>query len=507
MPQRTASREGKAVAADYIRKVGVSDNVSDLNMIRMPASVVAALYLAACLLPLGLALTMQVAPADRWEAAAAALGLIGLAAMAVQFVTSGRFNTVSQHLGIDKIMAFHKIAAWWLFLALILHPLLYIFPTWLDEPALGLERLSFYLGSPHYRTGVIALAALALLILTSVLRGWLPWRYEVWRVTHLPLGMVAMGAGVHHAVTAGRFSVASPVYDLWLVLAAGVALITGLLYGWRWLQLHRRPWQLASVTKLADRLWELDIQPKAGTPPLKYRAGQFVWMTVGKRRFPLFDHPFSIADSPLRPGLSLIIKEVGDFTNQIGTLKPGTPIGIDGPYGEFVIDAARSETVLLIAGGVGIAPIMGILRDLAARRDSRAVRLAYAVGTPANIACREEIEAAKGVLDLQTMFLSEEAPHDWDGIVGRLDRARLEDLLVGSAPVETTVLMCGPGPMITAVSDTLIDIGVPMDRIIYERFDYAGGAASRQDRRRSRNFLLVGAILAASAGVFAMAVQ
>jgi predicted ferric reductase len=57
--------------------------------------------------------------------------------MAVQFVTSGRFRIVSSHLGIDKIMAFHKIAAWWVLVALLLHPLAYVAPTWLEIPASG----------------------------------------------------------------------------------------------------------------------------------------------------------------------------------------------------------------------------------------------------------------------------------------------------------------------------------------------------------------------------------
>jgi NAD(P)H-flavin reductase len=64
-------------------------------------------------------------------------------------------------------------------------------------------------------------------------------------------------------------------------VAGALILVMGTLYGWRWAELHRRPWRLASVTKLADRTWELDIQPATGTPELAYDAGQFVWMTEG----------------------------------------------------------------------------------------------------------------------------------------------------------------------------------------------------------------------------------
>ncbi len=474
------------------------------SAIRLPGGALAAIYLVFCILPLALALTALVAPLDPWERAGAALGLLGLAAMAVQFVTSGRFEAASGRLGIDKIMAFHKIAAWWVLLALILHPLLYVLPTWMDDPGRGWVRLQAYLTLPHYRSGIVALVALALLVLTSALRERLPVTYEVWRGSHIVFGVTAAVAGLHHALSTGRFSALGAVPALWWAVGAALLAVIATLYGWRWWRLHARPWRLKSVEKLADRMWELDIQPQAKTPQLPYHAGQFVWMTEGERRFPLFDHPFSIADSPRRPGLSLIIKEAGDFTNRIGELPLGTPIGIDGPYGEFALEEHPCDAVLLIAGGVGIAPIMGLLRDMVARGETRPVRLVYAAGQPENFACMDEIAAAEKTLDLKVMLLSEEGREGWPGEVGRLDHDRLRKLLGGLDPARTVALMCGPGGMVTSVSDALLDVGLPMRNVVYERFDYGGGAASRQDRRRSLAFACVGAALALAAALFAV---
>lgn len=481
---------------------GTDENAQ--SMPKLSGPVLGAMYLLLCALPLLLASGQAVSPLDPWGRVAAALGLVALGAMAVQFVTSGRFEVVSGRLGIDKIMAFHKIAAWWVLLALIAHPLFYLLPTWAENPALGTERLVAYLTLPQYRSGVIALGALIVLVVVAPLRDVLPWRYEVWRASHVILGLVGVGGGLHHGVTVGRFSAQGPVHWFWWAAGLGIVSVIAVLYGWRWLQLHRQPWRLASVTKLADRMWELDIEPAAQTRALSYKAGQFVWMSEGARRFPLFDHPFSIADSPARPGLSLIIKEAGDFTRQIGNLAPGTPIGIDGPYGEFTLDAHKGDAIVLLAGGVGIAPIMGLLRDLVAGRDPRPVRLAYAAGQPANFACLDEIRAATEVLDLQVMLLSEDAGEGWPGLVGRLDRARLDELLRGLDPARTVALICGPGPMVTAVSDTLLDLGLPMKNVVYERFDYAGGGASRQDRRRAMHFIAIGAALAGAVGLFVL---
>ena len=65
-------------------------------------------------------------------------------------------------------------------------------------------------------------------------------------------------------------------------------------------------------------------------------------------------------------------------------------------------------------------------------------------------------------------------------------------------------MICGPDAMITAVADTLLDLGLPMRNVVYQRFDYGSGRASRVDRRRSRRFVAIGIALAASAIAFAL---
>lgn len=449
----------------------------------LPPRKMAVLYLLVCLFPLSLATLSHTTPLDRWEAFGAALGLTALVAMLVQILSSGRFRRISGGMGVDRIMAFHKIAAYWVLLAVLLHPLAYVLPTFLDDPARGMERLIAYHVMPQFLTGVIAMAALLMLVVSSVMRAWL--QYELWRGTHVVLTLIALGFGLHHALTVGRLSAIGPLHGLIWGIGAAAFVAMAVLYGWRWLLIHRQTWRLDKTVKLADRIWELEIVPAAGVAPLDYKAGQFVWMTEGARRFPLWDHPFSIASSPQEDRLRLIIKEVGDFTRKVVRLPAGTPIGIDGPYGTFTLERHPGQTILLIAGGVGIAPIMGLLRDLAARGDPRPIRVAYAVGQADNLACLPELEATKAQLDLRVMLISETAPKDWRGETGFLDHGKLSALLEGCDPSQTVAMICGPGPMVTAVADTLLDIGLPMDNVVYERFDYAGGLSARQDRRRT----------------------
>jgi predicted ferric reductase len=469
----------------------------------LSARTLALVYLVICLSPVALAGLSDTAPLDRWEAFGAGLGLAALVAMVVQFVTSGRFRRISGRMGIDRVMAFHKFAAWWVLLALMLHPLAYVLPTFLDDPARGAQRLLAYHLLPAYRSGVVALVALILLVVAGVMRDRL--RYEVWRGGHVILALIALGGGLHHATSAGRLSALGPLHLFWWGAGAVAMAVIAVLYGWRWIGLHRQPWRLAGIAKLADRIWELDLEPAPGTARLPYRAGQFIWMTVGTRRFPLFDHPFSIADSPERANMRMIIKEVGDFTRALGSLPLGTPIGVDGPYGTFTLQRHPGEAVVLIAGGVGIAPVISLLRDMVMRRDPRPVRLAYAVGTPANFACLAELEAAKAVLDLRLMLVSEGRDDGWPGEVGYLDWSRLTGLLQGLDPSRSVALICGPGPMVTKVSDMLLDLGMPMRNVVYERFDYGGVLAARQDRRRTFGFVSLVLLLSLLIGLLSSA--
>jgi len=112
----------------------------------------------------------------------------------------------------------------------------------------------------------------------------------------------------------------------------------------------------------------------------------------------------------------------------------------------------------------------------------------------------DEIAAAERALDLRALLLSETPAPDWTGEIGWLDRDRLSVMLEGLDPDRTVALNCGPGPMVTAVADNLIELGLPMDRVMYERFDYSEGASLLDRRLRWRFFGLALGLVAGIAG-------
>jgi NAD(P)H-flavin reductase len=121
---------------------------------------------------------------------------------------------------------------------------------------------------------------------------------------------------------------------------------------------------------------------------------------------------------------------------------------------------------------VGLAPLIGVLRSLAARGDKRPVRCIYAAGLPGNLVYAEEMRAMESRLNLVNYFTVDETAPGWGGNVGPIDAALVSRALEGLDVRRTLALICGPTPMMIATADTIAEQGVPLSAIVYERFAY-----------------------------------
>jgi predicted ferric reductase len=464
----------------------------------------ALLYVAALTAPLALAYVYGRSHALAWREATAATGMVAAVALVVQFVTSGRFEFLSGRIGIDVTMAFHKWSARALVVVVILHPLTFIVPNVLADPSRTLDWLTYVFFDRRFLTGTVSGVATIVLVLMALYRDTLG-RYTLWRAIHGLLALTAVAFLVLHVLRAGHYARFFPLDALWPMLAIVVVASALTVYGDRALRMAMTKWRVAGNRKVAEGLWEVTLRHDKGKG-LGYRAGQFAWIAFGRRRLPLFDHPFSIASAPSTGSdLTFIIKESGDFTGRIGTIPVGTKVGLDAPHGSFVFDETSGEALLLVAGGVGIAPILAILRELAARGDRRPVRLIYAGARPQGMIAPERIMLEAGGLDLKAIFLAEEAGPNWPYGRGRMTPAVVEDALAGLDRGRVETMLCGPGAMMCATCDLLRDGGVPLAAIRYERFDYADAARSARDRRLLAGFAAIGAAVIAAVVAFSLA--
>jgi predicted ferric reductase len=461
-------------------------------------------YVAALTVPLALAYLYGRSHALAWRDATAATGIVAGVALVLQFVTSGRFEFLSGRIGIDVTMAFHKWSARALVLVVIVHPLTFIVPNVLADPSRTLDWLIYVFFDRRFLTGTVSGVATIVLVLMALYRDRLG-HYALWRATHGLLALAAVVFLVLHVLRAGHYARFFPLDALWPMLAIVVVASALAVYGDRALQMAATRWRVVGNRKVADGLWEVTLRHDKGKG-LGYRAGQFAWIAFGGRRYPLFDHPFSIASAPAAGNdLSFLIKESGDFTASIGAVPVGTKAGLDAPHGSFVLDETTGGALLLVAGGVGIAPILGILRELAARGDRRPVRLIYAGARPQGMIAPERIVLEAGGLDLKAIFLAEEAAPDWPYGRGRVTPAVVGEMLAGLDRGRVQAMLCGPGGMMCATCDLLRDGGVPLAAIRYERFDYADAARSAKDRRLLAGFAAIGAAVTAAVVAFSLA--
>ena len=191
---------------------------------------------------------------------------------------------------------------------------------------------------------------------------------------------------------------------------------------------------------------------------------------VGPSPFAITQHPFSFSSSAERTDwVTLSIKAAGDFTAEIGALQPGTEVYLDGPYGAFTVDRHEGPGFVLLGAGVGVTPLMSIVRTLADRGDARPCYLFLNNRDRESIVFREEIDGLQSRLNLTVVHVLSHPDEAWQGERGHLNA----DLLRRHLPERYQHLqyfVCGPGPMMDATERALAEIGVPADRIHTERF-------------------------------------
>jgi predicted ferric reductase len=372
----------------------------------------------------------------------------------------------------DVTMRFHQLVARTALALALLHPFLYRSPFNPPYPWDATRQLTLTHDLGGLLTGVLAWVLLAMLVALGVGRRQLPFRYETWRLMHGVGALLVAGLALQHALDAGRYSQDPALAYLWIGLFAIAVFSLAYVYVIKPLWQTRRPWTVRSVRSLGLRTWELTVEPK-GHRGLAYEAGQFVWLNVGNSPFSLFENPFSISSAPASGScLQFVIKEFGDFTETLGQIKQGARAYVDGPHGNLVVSGHAEPGVALIAGGVGIAPLIGILRQLRHEKDERPTMLIYGNRVEERIVYREELEAIAEDQRIEVVHVLSEPPQGWKGRAGRVDADLIRALFDTPERKRWLFVLCGPPAMMEAVEDALIDIGVPSSQIESERFQY-----------------------------------
>jgi NAD(P)H-flavin reductase len=207
--------------------------------------------------------------------------------------------------------------------------------------------------------------------------------------------------------------------------------------------------------------WTLELEPLDGDAPFEFAPGQFNMVYA----FGAGEVPISISGDAGRPAtLVHTVRAVGAATRAICAAEPGDVLGVRGPYGSaWDAGSARGDDAVVVAGGIGLAPLRPVVYELLAGRDRfrRAIVL-YGGRSPDQLLYAAEVEEWRAGSELEVRVTVDTATGDWRGRVGVVPG--LIDGL-GLEPGRTAAFVCGPEAMIDFSCRALLDEGVPAERI------------------------------------------
>jgi predicted ferric reductase len=298
-------------------------------------------------------------------------------------------------------------------------------------------------------------AALSWLILHSflaVFRTRFSIDYVVWCRIHRAAYLI-FALGFVHGFARGDDLKRHAMQTLWVLLLAGAGLLAFHAHFLRPRALRENRHRIRELISETHNTTTLVLAPETGER-FHYLPGQFMFLTPLDPDLPLEEHPFTISSSPARRGvLCATIKSVGDFTAHIKHWQSGGHILVDGPHGKFsCLLHPHANRLVFVAGGVGITPMMSMIRFLWDTGDPRPIRLIDANQAEADLIFRDELEQMQNEIDLCVVHILSRPSVDWRGERGAASS------------------VCGPPAMMKSVAANLRVLQIAPDRIYSEAF-------------------------------------
>lgn len=401
-----------------------------------------------------------------WWDVSLALGYSGMGMMGIQFALTARFRRATAPFGIDIIYYFHRYLAVAALGLIVLHVGIV---TVVNPAASGL--ISPWASPWYIKLGIAALFLFIVVIITSLWRKGLHIPYQAWRWAHGLMAAVAFVGAIAHIHGSDTYIADAKVKALWTAFTVVWLLLIAYVRIFKPSRLKRRPYCVVDVRRERGRVWTLTLAPE-GHVGLSFRAGQFAWLTIGASPFAQREHPFSFSSDPSQlPLLQFTIKELGNFTRTVGAMQVGEVVYVDGPHGVFSSDRyPDAPGFVFVAGGVGIAPLMSMLRSLAAMNDLRPVLLFYGNRRWEYVTFREELEELSAHLQLKVIHVLGDPPEEWRGERGVVSG----EILARHLPVDWPnfqYFVCGPNPMLRAAERSLDELRISINQVHSEMFD------------------------------------
>jgi len=221
------------------------------------------------------------------------------------------------------------------------------------------------------------------------------------------------------------------------------------------------PFRVQRVRKETYDTFTLELEPANGADGFPFAAGQFNMLYA----FGVGEAPISISGDPTKPQtLVHTVRAVGAVTQAICKLKRGDVLGVRGPVGNhWPVEEAVGSDVVIVAGGIGLAPLRPALYHLLSNREEYGrIALVYGARTLQDMLYKPELERWRSLFDLEVKVTVDTAPASYRGNVGvvttLIPRVQFD-------PSQTVALVCGPEVMMRFAVRELESQGVEPENI------------------------------------------
>jgi predicted ferric reductase len=385
-------------------------------------------------------------------------GLLGAFLALVELLLLARVPVVDM-LGLDRVGAWHRWNGTACLALIAAHTLLVTAGYAVADDAGVLDEagdlLSDYSG---VLLATIALGLLIAVVATSVVAVRRRLGYRTWHALHV-LAYVAVALAFSHQLATGQECQRQPVARAywWALYAATLAAILGSRVVVPLARSLRHGLRVERVVREAPGVVSIEIGGR-DLDRLPALSGQFLQWRFLARGHWMEAHPFSLSTAPGGQRLRITVKALGDYTARLGELPAGTRVIVEGPYGRLTRAVRRRPRAVLIAGGVGIAPIRALLEDMPGE-----IAVIYRAGREDDVLFRDELDELSAQRGAPVHYVIGERGGD-----SLLSSTHLCELVPDIA--DRDVYVCGPVSMTEATRASLRGAGVPARQIVSEAF-------------------------------------
>ena len=403
------------------------------------------------------------------------LGATAFTWLNAQLIISARPKLIESSFGLDRMYRFHSLMPIFAIAAAFVHKLLKgeafeeSFKTQLGDAALIIFIIASVLGLV-FLIDTLVQKIKPLLYARNFAKIAYIGKYNIQKILHNVMVLAVILVFVHVMLSySAKNTFVMAVYIAYFGAAMGFYMYHKVIL--RYFLSYK--FVVESVIEDSASMRTITMTPENGKI-FRYLPGQFGFVRIYGDGISGEEHPFSLTSEPTNKEIiSMTIKNLGDWTADVQRIKPGSRALLTAPYGRFSpLLYPKDKAVVLIAGGVGITPMLSILRYFYKNDRDRKVMLFWGINSMSEMICPDEFAAFQQGMKNFTLIPVVAKQEDYDGEKGFITNGLLERVIgsyIGSMH-DAQYYVCGPAVMQSKVIKGLCSKGIDKKHIHFESF-------------------------------------